>query len=117
MGVLLGRTDIVGRRAAAVLQAVPIFLPPFLLALGWFHLFGARGLAFAWLLALVFCPRDLETAVLYYPPGHEPLTVRLFTLEANGPEGVVAGLALVQVAMTALVLAAGGWLLPRSRSA
>ncbi len=45
----------------------------------------AHGLAAAWLLALVFCLRDLETAVLLYPAGGEPLTVRIFTLEANGP--------------------------------
>jgi iron(III) transport system permease protein len=73
----------------------------------------ARGIGFAWLLALVFCLRDLELAVLYYPPGGEPLTVRIFTLEANGPEPVVAALAVVQVMMTAAALAAGGFLLGR----
>lgn len=67
----------------------------------------------AWLLAVVFCLRDLETAVLYYPPGWEPLTVRIFTLEANGPEAVVAGLATLHVATTACVLAAGALLLMR----
>jgi iron(III) transport system permease protein len=67
----------------------------------------ARGVAFAWLLALVFCLRDLETAVLFYPPGGEPLTVRIFTLEANGPEPIVAGLALLQVGMTVAVLGLG----------
>ncbi len=67
----------------------------------------ARGLAAAWLLAVVFCLRDLETAVLLYPAGQEPLTVRIFTLEANGPEAVVAALSCVQVAMTAAVLALG----------
>ena len=73
----------------------------------------ARGIGFAWLLALVFCLRDLELAVLYYPPGGEPLTVRLFTLEANGPEPVVAALAVLQVAMTAAALATGAFLLRR----
>ena len=72
-----------------------------------------RGLGAAWLLALVFCMRDLETAVLYYPPGWEPLTVRIFTLEANGPEAVIAGLSILHVAITACVLAAGTWLLTR----
>ncbi len=76
----------------------------------------ARGLAAAWLLSLVFCLRDLETAVLLYPAGEEPLTVRIFTLEANGPQPVVAALSCVQVAMTALVLAAGAALLLRRRS-
>jgi iron(III) transport system permease protein len=76
----------------------------------------ARGIGFAWLLAFVSCLRDLETAVLYYPPGGEPLTVRIFTLEANGPEPLVAALALVHVAMTAALVAGGGLLL-RRRSA
>jgi iron(III) transport system permease protein len=72
-----------------------------------------RGLLAAWLLALVFCLRDFETAVLFYPPGGEPLTVRIFTLEANGPEAVVAALAVVQTAVTAGALAIGGVLLWR----
>jgi iron(III) transport system permease protein len=73
----------------------------------------ARGLAFAWLLALVFCLRDLETAVMYYPPAGEPTTVRIFTLEANGPEAVVAALASAHVAITAAVLVLGAWLASR----
>ena len=76
------------------------------------HRFGLAG---AWLLALVFCLRDLETAVLFYPPGREPLPVRIFTLEANGPESVVAALAVVQVALTAIIVAAGAVLLRRSQ--
>jgi len=75
----------------------------------------ARGLAAAWLLAVVFCLRDLETAVLLYPAGQEPLTVRIFTLEANGPEAVVAALSCIQVAMTAVVLALGSALLFRRK--
>lgn len=67
----------------------------------------ARGIIAAWLLAMIFCLRDLETAILVYPAGAEPLTVRIFTLEANGPEGVVAALALLHVAITAIVLMAG----------
>jgi iron(III) transport system permease protein len=66
-----------------------------------------RGLGITWLLALVFCLRDLELAVSYYPPGVQPLTVRIFTLEANGPEPVVAALAVVHVGLTAAVVAAG----------
>ena len=72
-----------------------------------------RALGAAWLLAAVFCLRDLETVVLYYPPGSEPLTVRIFTLEANGPEAIVAALAVLHVAITACVLAAGLTLLAR----
>lgn len=74
---------------------------------------NARGVAFAWLLALVFCLRDLETAVLYHPPGREPLTVRIFTLEANGPPAVVAGLSALHVLVVAAIAAVGALLVRR----
>jgi iron(III) transport system permease protein len=70
----------------------------------------ARGLAAAWLLALVFCLRDLESAILVYPAGRDPLTVRIFTLEANGPEPVVAALACMHVSLIAVALAGLGLL-------
>ncbi|HEV8321818.1 MAG TPA: ABC transporter permease subunit [Myxococcota bacterium] len=66
----------------------------------------ARGAVAAWLLAFLFCLRDVETAILYYPPGRDPLPVRIFALEANGGDALVAGLSLVQVALTAAALAA-----------
>jgi iron(III) transport system permease protein len=72
-----------------------------------------RALAAGWLFALAFSLRDLETAVMYYPPGNEPLAVRVFTLEANGPVAVVAALALVQMLLSSGVVAAGTWLLRR----
>jgi iron(III) transport system permease protein len=63
------------------------------------------------LFTFAFCLRDLETAVMYYPPGGEPLTVRIVTLEANGPGAVVAGLALVQLVLGGACLGVGAWLL------
>ena len=69
----------------------------------------------AFALALVFSLRDLETAVLLYPPGGEPLTARIFTLEANGPPGVVSALAGLHVLIT-FAAASVGWLLLRPRS-
>jgi iron(III) transport system permease protein len=66
-----------------------------------------RFTASAWLLVFVFCLRDIETTVLLYPPGGEPLTVRLFTLEANGPPAVIAALSVVLALMTVVPLAAG----------
>lgn len=74
-----------------------------------------RALAATWLLVLVFCLRDVETAALVYPPGGDTLTVRILTLEANGPPAVVAGLATALAALTALPVAAGLWLLRRSK--
>ena len=77
----------------------------------------ARGLAAAWLLVLVFCLRDLESAILVYPAGREPLTVRIFTLEANGPEPVVAALACAHAALIALLLTGLGLLARRGARA
>ncbi len=70
-----------------------------------------RSMVGAWLVAFVFCMRDLDTVVLFYPPGSEPLPVRIFTLEANGPAHVVAGLSILHVAATASVLALAALLL------
>jgi len=117
------RYVVVGIRAVAsvVLQS-PVHLEEAAAAAGarfWRRLIrivlpvNSRGVAAGWLLAMVFCLRDFETAVLYYPPGREPLPVRIFTLEANGPPPVVAALALAHVLITALVLAVGVLLLPR----
>jgi iron(III) transport system permease protein len=72
-----------------------------------------QGIVAAFGLTMVFCLRDLETAVIFYPPGGEPLTVRIFTLEANGPTRVVAALALVHTAITASIVLALAWLLRR----
>src|SRR5262249_28660132 len=43
LGLLIARTDLPGRRALWMLHAFPMFLPPFLLALGWFQLVGREG--------------------------------------------------------------------------
>src|SRR5262245_41806273 len=44
LAVLFARTDLPGRRVLLVLHGFPLFVPPFLLALGWFDLLGADGL-------------------------------------------------------------------------
>jgi len=117
----IARYGIVGMRSLAVAMAQsPVSLEQAARAFGAGYLrrlfaivlpMHGRALAATWLLVAIFCLRDLEMAVLYYPPGLEPLAVRIFTLEANGPEPVVAALAAVQVLVTAVVLAAGGLLI------
>jgi iron(III) transport system permease protein len=74
---------------------------------------NVKGVVAATLLATVFCLRDFETALLYYPPGREPLPVRIFTLEANGPPAVITALAVAQVLLTAAVFAVGVRLIAR----
>lgn len=44
LGVLLARTDAPAARAVLAAHVFPIFLPPFLLGLGWFHILGGQGL-------------------------------------------------------------------------
>lgn len=75
-----------------------------------------RELVATFVLALVFALRDLETAALFYPPGGEPLTVRIFTLEANGPPAVVSALAVLHVLITFAAASVGLVALARRRS-
>jgi iron(III) transport system permease protein len=75
-----------------------------------------RAVVATWLLALVICLRDIETAILFYPPGKETLPIRIFTLEANGPEPLVAALSLLHVLITAAVLVLGFTLIRRTRA-
>ncbi|MCA9667301.1 MAG: iron ABC transporter permease [Myxococcales bacterium] len=70
-----------------------------------------RALGASWLGAVVFCLRDVETTILFYPPGGATLPVRIFTLEANGPAPLVAALSLTHVALTLAVVLAGAALL------
>jgi len=53
----------------------------------WFYL----GL----MLAFVFSMNELGLGAMLYPPGGEPLVVRLYTLSVNNPVGVSAALALL----------------------
>ncbi len=60
-----------------------------------------KGLAASWLLAFVFCFRDTGLALAVYPPGKDPLPVRLFTLMANGrPEMISAVCVLLLLGVT-----------------
>jgi ABC-type Fe3+ transport system permease subunit len=44
LGLIVARSDAPGRRFAFALHVLPGFIPPYLLALGWFHLVGREGL-------------------------------------------------------------------------
>ncbi len=65
-----------------------------------------QALVASWLLAFLFCLRDLDTTMTIYPPGQETLPVRVYTLMANSPEPVVAALALLLVLLTLAALTA-----------
>src|SRR5207247_10262709 len=64
LAVLFARTDLPARRSAFVLHAFPLFLPPFLLALGWFFLLGRHGLLGSETSARLFSGAPAVVAVL-----------------------------------------------------
>ncbi len=111
MGAVVARTPAVYEEAAAAFGAT--FVQRLTRILVPMH---ARGIAGTWLLAAAFCLRDLDTIVVFYPPGLETLPVRIFTLEANGPPEVVAALSVYHAGLTAVFLALGAMLLLSRRS-
>ena len=66
LGLLLAKTDLPFRSALAVLFTVPLLLPPYILALAWFHVLGRGGLLTQW-----FSPAlgELTHEVLFGLPG------------------------------------------------
>ncbi len=56
-----------------------------------------RGLLAGWLVAYLFSLRDTSITMLVYPPGHETLPVRIFTLMANGSPSLIAALCVIMV--------------------
>jgi len=63
-----------------------------------------RGLISAWLVVFLFCLRDLDITMIVYPPAHDTLPVRIFTLMANSPEEIIAALCVIMVIITLLPL-------------
>ena len=68
------------------------------------------GLITAWIIAYVFCLRDVSITMVVYPPGSDTLPVRIMTLMANGAPSLIAALCVILIAMTLLpVFAAAVW--------
>jgi iron(III) transport system permease protein len=121
----VARYGVVATRAfAAVVAQVPASLDDaartvgagYLRRLALLAAMTKRQLVATFVIALVLALRDLETAALFYPPGGEPLTVRIFTLEANGPPAVVSALAVLHVLITFAAASIGLVALARWRS-
>jgi iron(III) transport system permease protein len=63
------------------------------------------GLITAWIIAYVFCLRDVSITMVVYPPGSDTLPVRIMTLMANGAPSLIAALCVILIAMTLLPVA------------
>ncbi|HEV2130193.1 MAG TPA: ABC transporter permease subunit, partial [Longimicrobiaceae bacterium] len=48
LGILFAKSDLPLRGALAVLFAIPLLLPPYILAVAWFHVLGRGGLVALW---------------------------------------------------------------------
>ena len=70
------------------------------------------GLLASWAIAFVLCVRDLGASMLVYPPGADPLAVRIFTLMANGPPPLIAALATMLLLAAVVPIAALAAVLP-----
>ena len=43
LGILCGKTDLPGRRLFIILFAIPLLIPPYIMAVAWFNIFGRAG--------------------------------------------------------------------------
>jgi iron(III) transport system permease protein len=58
----------------------------------------SKSLTVAWLVGYLFCLRDTGMTMLVYPPGHDTLPVRTFTLMANGRPEMISALCMLIIA-------------------
>ncbi len=63
-----------------------------------------RGMIATWLVSFIFCLRDVGITMMVYPPEHDTLPVRTFTLMANSPDNVISALCVIMIMITLLPL-------------
>jgi len=77
-----------------------------------------RGLMATWIIAYVFCLRDVGITMVVYPPGSDTLPVRTLTLMANGAPSLISALCVILImAMLLPLLVAALWQTLAGRSA
>jgi iron(III) transport system permease protein len=63
-----------------------------------------RGMIATWLICFIFCLKDIGITTMVYPPAHDTLPVRIFTLMANSPEDLISALCVIMIMITLLPL-------------
>ncbi len=63
-----------------------------------------RGMIATWLICFIFCLRDVGITMMVYPPAHDTLPVRTFTLMANSPDSVISALCVIMIVIALLPL-------------
>lgn len=101
------------RMTSAILERIPASLEQAaqLCGASWFTTLrqivaplAKRGLVGVWIIAYVFCLRDLGVSMVVYPPGSDTLPVRILTLMANGAPSMIAALCVILIVVTLLPL-------------
>jgi iron(III) transport system permease protein len=127
LGYLAQYTLIPMRMMAASLQRIPLSMERAaeLSGADWFMTLRAivvpmakRGLTATWIIAYVFCLRDVGISMVVYPPGSDTLPVRTLTLMANGAPSLISALCVILIAVMLLpLLGAALWRLHRGQLA
>lgn len=115
------------RMMAASLQRIPPSLEQAaqLSGASWFMILrdilapmAKRGLVATWMIAYVFCLRDVGISMVVYPPGSDTLPVRTLTLMANGASSLIAALCVFLIVLMLLPLSVAAlWYTYAGRSA
>jgi iron(III) transport system permease protein len=119
LGLLAQYVVLPTRMTAAVLRRIPPSMEQAAALCGasWFMTLryivaplAKRGLIAAWIIAYVFCLRDLGITMAVYPPGLDTLPVRILTLMANGAPSLISALCVILMMITlAPIFAATLW--------
>jgi iron(III) transport system permease protein len=127
LGYLAQYAFISMRMMAASLQRIPPSLERAaqLSGASWFMTLRAivapmakRGLTATWIIAYVFCLRDVGITMVVYPPGSDTLPVRTLTLMANGAPSLISALCVILItAMLLPLVVAALWQTHTGRSA
>jgi iron(III) transport system permease protein len=117
VGYLAQYSALASRVSVSALSQVPAAMEEAaqIAGAGWLRRFASivvplswKGILGAWLISFIFCLRDTGISMMVYPPGHDTLPVRIFTLMANGSTALVASLCLMMSLAAILPLALGG---------
>lgn len=61
-----------------------------------------KGLLATWVVSFIFCLKDVNIAMMVYPPGNDTFPVRILTLMANGSEEMISALCMILFLVAAL---------------
>jgi ABC-type spermidine/putrescine transport system permease subunit II len=76
-----------------------------------------RGLTATWIIAYVFCLRDVGITMVVYPPGSDTLPIRTLTLMANGAPSLISALCVILIMVILLPLVGAAlWQIHAERS-